>query len=74
MSKIKRLTKELQRQYRPTQDISSLDSLQDNFVYSLLVNSQFADEIAGFSVVELSQFLQNKGITNDYQLYSLIFN
>lgn len=74
MSKISRLTKELQRQYRPTQDISSLDSLRDNFVYSLLVNSQFADEIAGFSVVELSQWLQNKGITNDYQLYSLIFN
>ena len=73
MSKIKRLTKELQRQYRPTQDISSLDSLQDNFVYSLLVNSQFADEIAGFSVVELSQFLQNKGITNDYQLYKMLF-
>ena len=73
MSKIKRLTKELQRQYRPTQDISSLDSLQDNFVYSLLVNSQFADEIAGFSVVELSQFLQNKGITNDYQLYNMLF-
>lgn len=74
MSKIKRLTNELQRQYRPTQDISSLDSLQDNFVYSLLVNSQFADEIAGFSVVELSKWLQDKGITNDYQLYSLIFN
>lgn len=74
MSKISRLTKDLKRQYRPTANISSLDSLQDNFVYSLLVNSQFADEIAGFSVVELSQWLQDKGITNDYQLYSLIFN
>ena len=74
MSKIKRLTNELQRQYRPTQDISSLDSLQDNFVYSLLVNSQYGDEIAGFSVVELSNWIKEKGITNDYQLYSLIFN
>ena len=74
MSKIKRLTKELQRQYRPTQDISSLDSLQDNFVYSLLVYSQYGEEVAGFSVIELSKWLQDKGITNDYQLYNMLFN
>ena len=73
MSKIKRLTKELQRQYRPTQDISSLDSLQDNFVYSILAKSVYGQEINGFSVVELQQWLQNKGITNDYQLYNMLF-
>ena len=74
MSKIKRLTKELKRQYKPVGDISDVSSLQDNFVYSLLINTRFGQEIQGFSVVELSSWLKDKGITNDYQLYSLIFN
>ena len=74
MSKRKRLTNELKRQYKPVGDISDVSSLQDNFVYSLLINTKYRQEIQGFSVVELSKWLQDKGITNDYQLYSLIFN
>ena len=73
MANLKQLKKKALEQTPAIKDITSEKSLQDNFVYSLLVNSQFADEIAGFSVVELSQWLQNKGITNDYELYSLIF-
>ena len=74
MANLKQLKKKALEQTPAIKDITSEKSLQDNFVYSLLINTRFGDEINGFSVVELSNFLKEKGITNDYQLYSLIFN
>ena len=74
MANLKQLKKKALEQTPAIKDITSEKSLQDNFVYSLLINTKFGDEINGFSVVELSNFLKEKGITNDYQLYSLIFN
>ena len=75
MANLKQLKKKALEQTPAIKDISDVQSLEsDNFVYSLLINTRFGQEINGFSVIELSKWLQDKGITNDYQLYSLIFN
>ena len=74
MANLKQLKKKALEQTPAIKDITSEKSLQDNFVYSLLINTRFGQEIQGFSVVELSSWLKDKGITNDYQLYSLICN
>ena len=75
MANLKQLKKKALEQTPTIKDISDVQSLEsDNFVYSLLINTRFGQEIQGFSVVELSSWLKDKGITNDYQLYSLIFN
>ena len=74
MSKIKRLTKELQRQYRPTPNIADVQSLEDNFIASILSHSQYAQEVQGFSIIELSQWLQDKQLKSDFDLYNMLFN
>ena len=74
MANLKKLKQQALQQTPAIKDITSEKSLQDNFVYSLLINTKYRQEIEGFSVIELSKWLQDKGITNDYQLYSLIFN
>ena len=75
MANLKQLKKKALEQTPTIKDISNVQSLEsDNFVYSLLINTRFGQEIQGFSVIELSSWLKDKGITNDYQLYSLIFN
>ena len=74
MSKIKRLTNELKRQYKPVLDISDVKSLEDGFVLAILKNSKYGQEVAGFSPIEISGWLKEKGIKTDFDLYSLIFN
>ena len=74
MSKIKRLTNELKRQYKPVGDISDIQSLEDGFVMALLQNSKYGQQVAGFSIIELSKWLQEHNIKTDFELYSLIFN
>ena len=74
LANLEQLKKKALEQTPAIKDITSEKSLQDNFVYSLLINTKYSQEIEGFSVIELSKWLQDKGITNDYQLYSLIFN
>ena len=74
MANLKQLKKKALEQTPAIKDITSEKSLQDNFVYSLLINTRFGQEIQGFSVVELSSWLKDKGITNDYQLYNMLFN
>ena len=74
MANLKQLKKKALEQTPAIKDITSEKSLQDNFVYSLLINTRFGQEIQGFSVVELSSWLKEKGITNDYQLYNMLFN
>ena len=74
MSKISKITKQLQKQYKPVLDISDVKSLEDGFVLALLKNSKYKDEVAGFSSVEISGWLKEKGIKTDFDLYSLIFN
>ena len=74
MSKIKRLTNELKRQYKPVGDISDIQSLEDGFVMALLQNSKYGQQVAGFSIIELSKWLQEHNIKTDFDLYSLIFN
>ena len=73
MANLKQLKKKALEQTPAIKDITSEKSLQDNFVYSLLINTKFGDEINGFSVIELSKWLKDKGITNDYQLYKMLF-
>ena len=58
-------------QPKPVEDISELLSLKDNFAYSILVNTKYKDEIEGYSIVELSNWLKEKQIQNDYDLLQL---
>ena len=74
MSKISKITKQLQKQYKPVLDISDVKSLEDGFVLAILKNSKYAEEVAGFSPIEISGWLKEKGIKTDFELYSLIFN
>ena len=74
MSKISKITKQLQKQYKPVLDISDVKSLEDGFVLALLQNSKYAEEVAGFSPIEISGWLKEKGIKTDFDLYSLILN
>ena len=73
MSKISKITKQLQKQYKPVGDISDVSSLEDNFIYSILINSKHGEEIQGFSPIELSKWLQDKGLKTDYQVLQYIF-
>ena len=74
MANLKQLKKKALEQTPAIKDITSEKSLQDNFVYSLLINTKYSQEIEGFSVVELSKWLQEHNIKTDFDLYSLIFN
>ena len=74
MSKISKVTKQLKKQYKPVLDISDVKSLEDGFVLALLKNSKFGQEVDGFSIIELSKWLQEHNIKTDFDLYSLIFN
>ena len=74
MSKISKVTKQLKKQYKPVVDISDVQSLEDGFVLALLQNSKYDQEVAGFSPIEISGWLKEKGIKTDFDLYSLIFN
>ena len=74
MSKISKVTKQLKKQYKPVVDISDIKSLEDGFVLALLKNSKYGQEVDGFSVIELSKWLQTHNIKTDFDLYSLIFN
>ena len=74
MSKISKVTKQLKKQYKPVVDISDIKSLEDGFVLALLKNSKFGEEVDGFSIIELSKWLQEHNIKTDFDLYSLIFN
>lgn len=71
MANLKKL-KQRAIEQRPTpNDISDLLSLRDNFVYSVLLNTKYKDEIEGYSIVELSNWLKEKQIQNDYDLIQL---
>lgn len=72
--KLKELAKELRKRHIPQGTIWDLDSLADNFIYSLLINSHIGEEIEGMSVIELSQYLQKKNLVNDYDVLELILD
>lgn len=67
--KLKELAKELRKRHIPQGTIWDLDSLSDNFIYSLLKNYA---PIEGFSIIELSQYLQKMNLVNDYDVLELI--
>ena len=70
MANLKKLKQRAIEQRPAPTDITSYESLKDNFAYSLL-NSKY-NEIQGYSVVELSKWLQAKGLQSDYDLLELI--
>lgn len=72
--KLKELARELRKRHIPQGTIWDLDSLADNFIYSLLINSHIGEEIEGMSVIELSQYLQKKNLVNDYDVLELILD
>lgn len=71
MANLKKL-KQRAIEQRPTpNDITSYESLKTNFAYSILVNTKYRDEIEGYSIVELSNWLKAKQLYNDYDLIQL---
>ncbi len=72
--KLKELAKELRKRHIPQGTIWDLDSLADNFIYSLLINSDIGEQVEGMSVIELSQYLQKRNLVNDYDVLELILN
>lgn len=66
------MAEELRKRHIPQGTIWDLESLNDNFIYSLLINSQYAEQVEGMSVVELSQYLQKRNLVNDYEVLELI--
>ena len=72
MANLRKLKKmAIERKPAPN-DISSYDSLKTNFAYSLLVNTKYKDEIEGYSIVELSNWIKEKQLYSDYDLLELI--
>lgn len=70
--KLKAMAQELKRVHIPQSAIWNLNSLSDNFIYSLLINSPYGEQIRGMSVVELSLWLQKNNLVNDYNVLELI--
>lgn len=71
MANLKKLKQRAIEQRPAPNDISSYESLKDNFAYSVLLNTKYKEEIEGYSVVELSNWLKEKQIQNDYELLQL---
>ena len=68
MANLKKL-KQRAIEQRPTpNDITSYESLKTNFAYSLLINSKYGQEIEGYSIVELSNWIKEKQVYNDFDL------
>ena len=71
MANLRKLKRMAIEQKPAPNDIASCASLKDNFAYSILVNTKYKDEIEGYSIVELSNWLKEKQIQNDYDLIQL---
>lgn len=71
MANLKKLKQRAIEQRPSPNDISDLLSLRDNFAYSVLLNTKYKDEIEGYSIVELSNWLKEKQIQSDYDLLQL---
>lgn len=71
MANLKKLKQRAIEQRPSPNDISDLLSLRDNFVYSVLLNTKYKDEIEGYSIVELSNWLKEHQIYNDFDLIQL---
>lgn len=68
MANLKKL-KQRAIEQRPTpNDITSYESLKTNFAYSLLINSKYGQEIEGYSIVEMSNWIKEKQVYNDFDL------
>lgn len=71
MANLKKLKRMAIEQKPAPNDISSYESLKTNFAYSVLVNTKYKQEIEELSVEQLSRWLKEKQIQNDYQLLQL---
>lgn len=72
MANLKKLKRMAIEQKPAPNDISSLESLKTNFAYSLLVNTRYKQEIEGYSIIEMSNWIKSKGLQSDYDLLELI--
>lgn len=66
---LKALTEELRKRHIPQGTIWELDSLSDNFIFSLLKGYA---PIEGFSIIELSEYLKKHNLVNDFDVLELI--
>lgn len=74
MANLKKL-KQMAIERKPApNDIASYGSLKTNFAYSLLVNTKYKDEIEGYSIIEMSNWIKSKGLYSDYDLLELVVN
>lgn len=70
--KLKAMAQDLRKRHIPQGAIWDLQFLDDNFVYSLLINTSYKEQIEGFSPIELSLWLQKNNISSDFDLLQLI--
>ena len=68
MANLKKLKQRAIEQRPAPTDITSYESLKTNFAYSLLINSKYGQEIEGYSIVEMSNWIKAKQIYNDFDL------
>lgn len=68
MANLKKLKQRAIEQRPAPNDISDLLSLRDNFAYSVLLNTKYGQEIEGYSIVEMGNWLKEKQVYNDFDL------
>ena len=75
MANLKQLKKKAQQTRPAIHDLNDVKSLQDNFIYSLLINTKYGEQIQNYSPVELSKWLKEQpAIQSDYDIFKMLFN
>lgn len=75
MANLKQLKKKAQQTRPAIRNIKDVKSLQDNFIYSLLINTKYGEQIQNYSPVELSKWLKEQPtIQSDYDIFKMLFD
>ena len=75
MANLKQLKKKAQQSRPAIRNIKDIKSLQDNFIYSLLINTKYGEQIQNYSPVELSKWLKEQpAIQSDYDIFKMLFD
>ena len=75
MANLKQLKKKAQQTRPAIRDLKDVKSLQDNFIYSLLINTKYGEQIENYSPVEMSKWLKEQpAIQSDYDILHMIFD
>ena len=74
MANLKQLKKKAQQVNPGIKNIKDPKSLEDNFIYSLLINTKYGEQIQNYSPVEMSKWLkQQTHLQSDYDIFNMLF-